>query len=280
MADFLSQVKSQANTPQPGFLASLKTGAQPPEIGVPHDQFHAEVSQAAQSRPLADIHMAIDQTPEITNKPEAKNIAQRIFESIIPAKTYDVQPVQRASASAPAAPTPAAAQAPASGRAFPLLASIRATAQDHSGAVPAVQLPNNNIGNLVYKGQPDAVESGRFAKFSSALEGAEALARDISQKVKTNPSLTLADFIATHAPPNENNTKRYLSFVAQRIGAQPTDLMKNVTSSKLPDLLIAIGEQEGAFGNGTERVQNVDKFRQALRQYAASSTGAGKQNVQ
>lgn len=138
---------------------------------------------------------------------------------------------------------------------------------------------NTNLGNLKYAGQPDATKGQKgFAVFPSALTGAEALARDIQSKIQKNPAITLSQFIANHAPANENNTQKYISDVASRLSVRASTPISNLAKGRLTELITEIAAQEGAFGNGTERVKNREEFKRVLVEYALKGFNAGKQH--
>lgn len=81
---------------------------------------------------------------------------------------------------------------------------------------------NNNPGNLRYVGQTGAIgqDSGGFAIFPDLSTGQAALNAQIN--LDANRGLTLSQFIAKYAPPNENNTSNYLNFVSSQTGVDPS----------------------------------------------------------
>lgn len=53
----------------------------PPDIGMDVATFHQQVIQLAESKtPIEKTHQAIDQHPDITNKPLAKSMASAIYQ--------------------------------------------------------------------------------------------------------------------------------------------------------------------------------------------------------
>lgn len=82
---------------------------------------------------------------------------------------------------------------------------------------------NNNPGNLRYVGQPDAIgaDGAGYAIFPAVEAGWEALRRQI--RLDASRGLTLEQFIGKYAPPSENPTGAYLSFVSQKTGIRPSD---------------------------------------------------------
>lgn len=90
---------------------------------------------------------------------------------------------------------------------------------------------NNNPGDLDFAGQLNAVQNGRFAKFSSPQAGEAALFRQVWMQVAEHQ--TLRQIINQWAPSNENNTSAYLANVAKWTGL-PAD---TPILQLLPDLV-------------------------------------------
>lgn len=76
---------------------------------------------------------------------------------------------------------------------------------------------NNNPGNLRYARQREATgkDDKGFAVFPDGPAGWRALHNQI--KLDQKRELTLKQFIAKYAPPNENDTSEYLQFVVYHI---------------------------------------------------------------
>lgn len=119
---------------------------------------------------------------------------------------------------------------------------------------------NNNPGNMRPVGQ-----SGGFQSFSSPEEGMAAMANDLTAKVTGNsPAMkarfgenytpTLANIITTWAPPEENDTAKYIDFVSQKTGIGANDVLSPMNIQKIMPAMI---EMEGgkpaleAFVGGT-----------------------------
>lgn len=85
----------------------------------------------------------------------------------------------------------------------------------------SVAARNNNPGNLRYVGQTGAIgqDAQGFAVFPDLSTGQAALNAQIN--LDSSRGLTLGQFIAKYAPPSENNTSNYLSFVSQQTGVDP-----------------------------------------------------------
>lgn len=87
---------------------------------------------------------------------------------------------------------------------------------------------NNNPGNIdhnpanKWQGQlpHDSNIEQRFCRFESAEYGIRALFK-LLRNYQTNPKLqlhTIREIINRYAPPNENETERYIRFVAEKLG--------------------------------------------------------------
>lgn len=76
---------------------------------------------------------------------------------------------------------------------------------------------NNNPANLRFAHQKEATgrDDKGFAVFQDAPAGWRALHAQI--RLDRDKGLTLGQFIAKYAPPNENNTSQYLEFVSDQL---------------------------------------------------------------
>lgn len=90
---------------------------------------------------------------------------------------------------------------------------------------------NNNPCNLTYAKQPSATKSGRFAKFISKEAGARACYKQIA--LDQSRELSLTAFINKYAPSHENNTKLYLSFLCDTLGASPDTKINTIPALQL-----------------------------------------------
>ena len=106
---------------------------------------------------------------------------------------------------------------------------------DAYGALSGVRgIRNNNPGNLNFAGQAGASREngkGRFAAFNTPEEGIGALSKQLdlhfngtSAKAKEagRPLRSVKDIVEAWAPPNENNTAKYIADVAKQLGVSPT----------------------------------------------------------
>jgi len=105
-----------------------------------------------------------------------------------------------------------------------------------------LSVQNNNPGNLRLAGQPGAVEGeGGFAAFASPGQGLRALTRQVVLGTQTR-DMSLEDFLNKYAPPSENETNKYISFVERQTGL---DAKGKVPESRVPQLVRAIIRMEG-----------------------------------
>jgi len=105
-----------------------------------------------------------------------------------------------------------------------------------------LSIQNNNPGNLRLAGQPGATEGqGGFAAFSSPGQGLRALTQQVVLDTQTR-GMNLEDFLNKYAPPSENKTNQYISFVERQTGL---DAKGKVPESKIPQLVRAIVRMEG-----------------------------------
>src|ERR1035437_3431962 len=76
---------------------------------------------------------------------------------------------------------------------------------------------NNNPGNLRYAANQVGTENtvnGTFATFATPQDGWDAL----TNYINNNSGMTLRDFIYKYAPPSENNSSSYLSYISGQLG--------------------------------------------------------------
>jgi hypothetical protein len=125
------------------------------------------------------------------------------------------------------------------------IGGARSRSQNRSqgrGVKAPLSVRNNNPGNLRFVNQPGATRGeGGFAKFNSPEEGIEALRRQVYLDTQSR-GLTLSQFIAKYAPPNENNTSRYVTYVSQQTGLKPNEI---VPENMIPAVMQAIVKMEG-----------------------------------
>jgi len=115
---------------------------------------------------------------------------------------------------------------------------------------------NNNPGNLRYANQKDASQGvGGFAKFETSEKGSEALKNQI--KLDSSRGHTLGSFIEKYAPPSENDTPAYVSFMEKEVGANANKPLSAIDVNKVSN---AITKFEG--GNKTQQraTFNPDDF--------------------
>ncbi|MFY2599312.1 phage tail tape measure protein [Achromobacter xylosoxidans] len=132
---------------------------------------------------------------------------------------------------------------------------------------------NNNPGNLVYVGQTGASKeaNGRFATFSSAQEGLNALASQLRRYGQRGLN-SIQSIVNTYAPASENNTGAYANYLAQKMGID-TDTQFDVNSD--PAALAALIRGIVEYENGRNPYSN-DMIAQAAGMAPVNLT----QNVQ
>lgn len=115
------------------------------------------------------------------------------------------------------------------------------------GDIPA-SVQNNNPGNM----RPINSTTG-FQKFQTPEAGVKAMYNDLAVKISGQSNAmksrygenyvpTLANLIATWAPPEENNTANYVMFVSQKTGIAPE---QQLTLQDIERIMPAMIEMEG-----------------------------------
>lgn len=114
----------------------------------------------------------------------------------------------------------------------------------------------NNPGNLrpgrLYEGVIGTADTpnGRFAIFASPDEG-----RTEKRKLlrRGYDHLSLRDAIFKYAPPNENDTEKYLAFVRRRTSLGDNTLLSTMSDAQLGDIMAAMEQMEGYNANQETR---------------------------
>lgn len=144
----------------------------------------------------------------------------------------------------------------AAGNAIPVNSAGVSTLDAYSAMKDIRGIRNNNPGNLNFAGQAGATRengSGRFASFNSPEEGLSALSKQLdlhftgkSAKAKEagRPLNTVAGIIEAWAPPNENNTKKYIADVAKELGVSPNAVLNHKDPKVKTALMQAIVRKE------------------------------------
>lgn len=116
-------------------------------------------------------------------------------------------------------------------------------------------LRNNNPGNIrwakmfkQYGATPESSgDNPGFAVFPSMEEGVAQMRNQIGRyqtESKWGKIDTVRDIIAKWAPPDENNTKQYIDFVAKQLGVNPTDHLGLLTGKQVSTVMKAISVME------------------------------------
>ncbi len=109
---------------------------------------------------------------------------------------------------------------------------------------------NNNPVNLRFAGQREAIgkDEAGFAIFPDVYAGWRAAMAQILLDARRG--LSIREYIYKFAPPSENDTEGYLSFVLKRMGGRVENDQVKLSRLSLPDLvalLMAQAEMEGFY---------------------------------
>jgi len=114
---------------------------------------------------------------------------------------------------------------------------------------------NNNPGNIEYgalaKSNGAIGTDGRFAIFPTMEAGAKAQEKLLFEG-NGYKNLSIAQAISRYAPPNENNTKGYISSVAQAVGVDPNTPLSSLNAEQRKAMLAAMHKVEGFKQGKTE----------------------------
>lgn len=114
---------------------------------------------------------------------------------------------------------------------------------------------NNNPGNLEYgefaKSQGAIGSDGRFAVFGSYEQGRAAKETLLFEGSKYK-GLTIGEAIKKYAPPNENNTGRYIKTVTKAIGRNSNTPLEDLTTEQRTAMMNAMEKVEGFKQGKTE----------------------------
>lgn len=106
---------------------------------------------------------------------------------------------------------------------------------------------DQNAGNIIYNKNNDWVgqigKAGPFCVFSDAEYGRRASGKILSNHARQKK--TLAQSIATYAPPNENNTDQYIRNVESWTGISRNTLLSSLSEDQLEAASQAIFRMEG-----------------------------------
>lgn len=127
------------------------------------------------------------------------------------------------------------------------------------GTAPPLSVRNNNPGNM----RPVGASAG-FQQFDTPQAGMDAMRQDLAAKISGNsPAMaarfgqnyapTLANVIATWAPPEENNTAQYVMYVSQQTGIGPNQPLSLQDIDRLVPAMIQMegGAQAGQYFNAS-----------------------------
>jgi hypothetical protein len=107
---------------------------------------------------------------------------------------------------------------------------------------------NNNPGNIrsgsFAKSMGAVGESGGFAVFSSYEQGRKAK-EELLFNTSKYKNKTIAGAINRYAPPNENDTRGYISTIAKAVGVSPNTPLRDLTPEQRTAMLNAMEKIEG-----------------------------------
>lgn len=140
---------------------------------------------------------------------------------------------------------------------------------DAYGALAGVRgIRNNNPGNLGFAGQRGASRengNGRFASFGTPEEGLGAMSKQLdlhfsgkSAKAKEagRPLQSITDIVTAWAPPNENNTAKYIADISKQLGVSPTArLNMNDPKTKMAFMKSIVQKENGGNPYSDEQYQ-------------------------
>lgn len=113
---------------------------------------------------------------------------------------------------------------------------------------------NNNPGNIEagigFQGETGS--DGRFAKFNTPEMGYRALGKNLLTYKNKHGLDTIRGIISRWAPPNENDTEAYISYVSKQMGISPDQKLDMKDQGILSGLIKNISVQE----NGYQRHDN------------------------
>lgn len=99
---------------------------------------------------------------------------------------------------------------------------------NHAGG--PIGLRNNNPGNLVDSGttwEGKIGSNGGFVVFDDVAWGIRAFATNLYSSITRYGTDTLRKYITRYAPPNENDTEGYITYVSQKTGIGPDETIPN-----------------------------------------------------
>jgi hypothetical protein len=122
---------------------------------------------------------------------------------------------------------------------------------------------NNNPGNLIltnipWRGKVPNIQNtdGQFEQFISFPFGIRAMIKDIFSDINKG-NRTLGSLMYEYAPPSENNTEAYISFITNKTG-----ISRNETLTKQKEQTKRLVQAIAWYENGGNYVLNSD-FEQA-----------------
>lgn len=118
-------------------------------------------------------------------------------------------------------------------------------------------LKNNNPGNIRinsdhFQGEIKPSQDKAFKQFETMAYGYRALLKMLQSYKKNRDCDTIRKMISRWAPENENNTKAYYTYVANKVGTSPDDVVDTGNKELMCNIAAAMSEIE----NGVKPVKS------------------------
>lgn len=127
-----------------------------------------------------------------------------------------------------------------------------------AGSRAAINLQNNNPGNMKVPGS-----ATEFQSFPTREAGVAAVGNQIGRYVSRGQN-TISQIVSTYAPSSENPTAKYIDFVSQKTGIDPSTPITASDIPKVRDAMIRF-EQGGGSGGTAAPIQTYPTVIDALR---------------
>lgn len=120
-------------------------------------------------------------------------------------------------------------------------------------------LKNNNPGNIrlsstKYSGETEPSADKEFKQFETAAWGYRALFVLLHTYDVRHGLRCIEDMIRRYAPPSENDTERYVSFVSYRSGIPRRQIIDTSSETDMKPIATAISRMENGVEAETEQI--------------------------
>ena len=132
------------------------------------------------------------------------------------------------------------------------------TVANVTGAQLSRGLRNNNPGNIrrtntQWEGMSPTQNDPSYITFTTMIYGVRAMVRVLDNYRKRGLD-TVRDIIGTWAPPNENNTEKYIQDVARKLGVGPDDGIDTADRDTMIELVHAITIHENSYDPNSDEL--------------------------